>query len=143
MGKILEHNRASGKELEHSIIGKIESIMRIGLATLPDEHPDIWIFIQALKKYEGIVDTFMCYYSRGRRKPFFNYCSYPCIWDELYWDMSFTLLNHWALQGSLFFLFLRVAILHWPRDPRVGVTIILEEYYPRVSTTYLTEPSEP
>ena len=31
MGKILGHNRASGKESEHSIIGKIKSIMCIGL----------------------------------------------------------------------------------------------------------------
>ena len=33
MGKNLGHNRASGKELEHSIIGKIKSIMCIGLLT--------------------------------------------------------------------------------------------------------------
>ena len=35
MGKILGHNRTSGKELEHSIIGKIKSIMCIGLPGPP------------------------------------------------------------------------------------------------------------
>ena len=31
MGKILRHDRASGKDSEHSIIGEIKSIMCIGL----------------------------------------------------------------------------------------------------------------
>ena len=46
MGKILGHNRASGEESEHSIIGKIKSIICIGLVVSGVRYNVIYSIIQ-------------------------------------------------------------------------------------------------